>query len=140
MKQDYSDIIDLPHHVSEKHPPLSSHQRAGQFAPFSALNGFGATILETGRYTESKPHLDETEKDYIKQKLDYLLSDNGYGSLIKITYFVKDEKKSGGKYENKATVSESYDNMNSTLVFENNLKININNLINIEIGEEIWKI
>ncbi len=33
----YADIIDLPHHVSTKHPQMSMKSRAAQFAPFAAL-------------------------------------------------------------------------------------------------------
>ena len=36
----YEDIINLPHHVSTKHPQMSIEQRAAQFAPFAALVGF----------------------------------------------------------------------------------------------------
>ena len=36
----YDDIINLPHHVSKKHPRLSIEQRAAQFAPFAALTGY----------------------------------------------------------------------------------------------------
>lgn len=36
----YEDIIDLPHHISKKHPRLSIEQRAAQFAPFAALTGY----------------------------------------------------------------------------------------------------
>ena len=35
----YEEIISLPHHVSEKHPPMSMYDRAAQFAPFDALKG-----------------------------------------------------------------------------------------------------
>ena len=34
---EYDDIINMPHHVSEKHPRLSREQRAAQFSPFAAL-------------------------------------------------------------------------------------------------------
>ena len=37
MKTPYADIIDLPHHVSQNHPQMSMHDRAAQFAPFTAL-------------------------------------------------------------------------------------------------------
>ena len=38
-KNKYADIINLPHHVSAKHPRLSMEQRAAQFAPFAPLHG-----------------------------------------------------------------------------------------------------
>ena len=40
----YKDIIDLEHHVSEKRPHMSLHDRAAQFAPFSALSGYEDVI------------------------------------------------------------------------------------------------
>ena len=36
---DYDDIIHLARPISRTHPPMSRHDRAGQFAPFSALTG-----------------------------------------------------------------------------------------------------
>ncbi len=49
MKDLYEDIIDLPHHVSKKHPRMSMQDRAAQFAPFAALTGHGDAIRETAR-------------------------------------------------------------------------------------------
>ncbi|MBO7120628.1 MAG: hypothetical protein J6W03_09970 [Bacteroidaceae bacterium] len=43
----YDDIINLPHHVSSKHPQMSMLQRAAQFAPFAALTGHGSAIEQT---------------------------------------------------------------------------------------------
>ncbi|MCR5594369.1 MAG: hypothetical protein K6G12_00845 [Lachnospiraceae bacterium] len=48
MSTDYSDIIDLPRHVSGKHPQMSVHDRAAQFAPFAALTGYGDMIDDAG--------------------------------------------------------------------------------------------
>ena len=36
----YSDIINLPHHTSSVHAPMSQQGRAAQFAPFAALSGY----------------------------------------------------------------------------------------------------
>ncbi len=55
MKNDYSDIIDLPHHVSSKHPQMSIHDRAAQFAPFAALTGYGDMIDEAGEKNAAAP-------------------------------------------------------------------------------------
>lgn len=49
MSRAYDDIIDLPHHVSSVHPPMSLRDRAAQFAPFSPLSAHGAAIAETAR-------------------------------------------------------------------------------------------
>ena len=37
MKEDYSDIIDLPHFEPQRHPRMPLSERAAQFAPFAAL-------------------------------------------------------------------------------------------------------
>ena len=50
----YDDIINLPHHVSKKHPQLSMEQRAAQFAPFAALTGYDEKVKETTRLTEAR--------------------------------------------------------------------------------------
>lgn len=42
----YDDIINLPHHVSTKHRQMSMHDRAAQFAPFSALTGLEEVLKE----------------------------------------------------------------------------------------------
>ena len=45
----YEDIINLPHHVSKKHPQMSLYERSAQFAPFAALTGHEDAIKETER-------------------------------------------------------------------------------------------
>ena len=50
----YSDIINLSHHVSKKHPQMSMLQRAAQFAPFAALTGHDEAIEETANKHEVK--------------------------------------------------------------------------------------
>ena len=46
-RAEYADIIDLPHHVSKLHRPMSMEKRAAQFAPFAALTGFENAISNT---------------------------------------------------------------------------------------------
>ncbi len=50
---DYADIIRLPHHVSKRHPPMSLRDRAGQFAPFSALTGLHAAAKHTAARSDA---------------------------------------------------------------------------------------
>ena len=43
---EYDDIINLPHHVSKKHPQMSMWHRAAQFAPFAAVKGYAEAVKE----------------------------------------------------------------------------------------------
>jgi len=59
MTHEYDDIINLPHHVSTRHPRMSLQARAAQFAPFSALTGYGDEINKSRQRVEK-----EFEKKY----------------------------------------------------------------------------
>lgn len=50
--EDYSDIINMPHHVLKRHPQMSMMQRAAQFAPFAALTGYSEAIKEVEKENE----------------------------------------------------------------------------------------
>jgi len=54
VRNDYADLLDLPHHESDTHPRLSMEQRAAQFMPFAALTGFGESIEETAENSVSR--------------------------------------------------------------------------------------
>ena len=77
---------------------MSIHDRAAQFAPFAALTGHGAAIAETARLTEDRLELDESQKAVLDQKLTNIMHSAGE-ILVDVEYFVRDERKSGGRYE-----------------------------------------
>ena len=60
---DYSDIIDLPHHTSTRHPRMAPEMRAAQFAPFAALTGFEETIEETAYRQKTEVYRRDRMKD-----------------------------------------------------------------------------
>lgn len=62
MTDNYDDIIQLPHPVSKNHPPMPMKNRAAQFAPFSALTGYGDAIKESVRLNESQYEESEEEE------------------------------------------------------------------------------
>ena len=68
---DYDDIINLDRPIS-KHPSSSMESRASQFAPFAALVGYDSEIKETARLTDKKIVLDDSQKEIISNKLNYL--------------------------------------------------------------------
>ena len=99
MKQGYEDIIELPHHRSSRHAPLSMESRAAQFAPFAALTGYEDALVESERQTEHFQELDDGIKAILDAKLQ-LLEDRKKGKpMVTIRYFVPDERKEGGSYQ-----------------------------------------
>ena len=74
MKDNYEDIIHLPHPISRKHPQMSMENRAAQFAPFAALTGFHASIEETARYTDNQVELDESRYLILNRKIHILIA------------------------------------------------------------------
>lgn len=99
----YDDIIDLPHHVSNVHPPMSLQNRAAQFSPFAALTGYEEQISEAARLTDTKTELSESMKKLLDGKLRMIQErlETGTGAsypYISVTYFQPDAQKEGGKY------------------------------------------
>lgn len=114
----YDDIINLPHHVSERHPHMPVSDRAAQFAPFAALTGYGDVIKETARLTETRPELSEDEKARMDQTLRAVLNAQGENAGIVVTYFVPDARKSGGAYRRAAGKLRRVDEAEDTLILE----------------------
>lgn len=71
----YDDIINLPHHVSTRHPQMPLLDRAAQFAPFAALTGHDEAIKETARLTESPVELSEEQAEKLDKRLQMLLAE-----------------------------------------------------------------
>ena len=59
----YDDIIDMPHHVSRRHPQMSRRQRAAQFMPFAAVAGYDQVVAETARSNEHDMAVADTPVD-----------------------------------------------------------------------------
>lgn len=94
----YKDIIDLPYPKSNARPHMSMMDRAAQFSPFAALTGYEEAIEEEARLTDAKILLGEDEKKEIGEKLRVLSENISKTPEIRISYFVTDERKSGGRY------------------------------------------
>ena len=89
-------IIDLPHHISKKHPQMPMQDRAAQFSPFAALTGHGAAIRETERLTSDWSELDEDELKELDRSFAWLRDHLSEHPEIKVLYFEPDQKKEGG--------------------------------------------
>ena len=118
-KNPYSDIIHLPHHKAPNRPHMSMYDRAAQFSPFAALTGFDGVIAETGRLTDRKIELSESEKILLDQKLtliDDVIQDKHHPEIT-VVYFVPDYLKDGGEYEEYTGKVRHIDKVERTVVF-----------------------
>lgn len=97
----YQDIMYLPHHVSKAHLPMSQHDRAGQFAPFSALTGYHSLIDKTAERYQHKQYPSKALTDKLNTTLhqlaaqtpveiNYFHSESGYYETIKSTFMKVD--------------------------------------------------
>lgn len=127
----YDNIINLPHHVSKKHPRLSIEQRAAQFAPFAALRGYGEEIKESSRITEDRIELDDEEKQKIAYKILDLKNIIHHKPTVTVTFFVPDIKKMGGEYVTKVGNLKRIDEYKKSFIFEDKTEILINEIIEI---------
>ena len=94
----YDDLMFLPHHVSPARPKMSLIDRAAQFSPFAALSGYDSAIRETARQTDEFVLLDEDHRAEVDLRLRWIKNHMKEEPQVSITYFLPDEKKSGGAY------------------------------------------
>jgi len=139
MNGEYDDIIKLEHYVSKKRPQMPMINRAAQFAPFAALTGYGETVKETARRTDSKIEIDETQIEILNAKLKILSEKIGEKPIVSIEYFVNDERKYGGKYEKFTCSIIKIDILNSEIVTDYGV-IPIDNILSVdgEIFEDFY--
>ena len=140
----YGDIIHLPHHVSSVHPHMPVSDRAAQFAPFAALTGYGDVIKETARQTDEGPDLSEDEKQELNYKIQLACALPGEKPEIVLTYFVQDEKKSGGAYHTARGKIRRIDPDAGQIILEDGLRIRLDCVVGIEFTGQLsqsalWK-
>ena len=138
----YDDIINLPHHVSARHPQMSLLDRAAQFSPFAALTGHDAAIKETQRLTEEWMEPDEDRKELLDEKLQMIresLADSTIGGKggqglpeIIFIYFQPDEKKSGGAYLTISGRVKKIDEYGHQVILEDGRALTIEHIVDIE--------
>lgn len=102
---------------------MSIRDRAAQFAPFAALTGYDAVIEETARVTDAKDEENEESTAQLNRKL-MLLSDRiDEHPYVEITYFIPDERKSGGRYDTVYGYLKMIDANESCVIFMDKRKI-----------------
>lgn len=98
---------------------MSMYDRAAQFSPFAALSGFDGIIAETGRLTDRRIELSESERALLDQKLTLIddVIQDGYHPEITVEYYVADQRKDGGEYREYTGKVRQIDAVARTIVF-----------------------
>ncbi len=132
----YDNIINLPHHVSGKHPPLPRESYAAQFSPFAALTGYDGMIDETERFTEEREEQEESFRHELDVKLATVRKDveRGVFPEISVKYFKKDLLKEGGSYVDFRGRVKKIDYGKRTIVFDDGTVIRAEDIADIVIG------
>ena len=137
MIDNYDDIKHLTRPQYDDLHPMSMYDRAAQFSPFAALVGYDDAVAETARLTDSKVELTEDEISMLNANLNRLLDRLDEQPEISVTYFVPDEKKSGGKYVEKVGVVRIYDSYANVLVFTDGVRIAVKDMARLDFTEEL---
>ncbi|MDE6802481.1 MAG: hypothetical protein K2J06_06915 [Muribaculaceae bacterium] len=126
----YEDIVNLPHHVSARHPQMSLENRAAQFAPFAALTGHDAALAETARMTSSRVDLSADQYQTLSRRLAYALSFADRPE-IRITYFRPDGRKEGGAYVTVTGIVRKVEEPYDLLTLTDNTEISLSAITDI---------
>ncbi len=129
---DYSDIIDLPHHISTEHPQMKIGDRAAQFAPFAALTGHNDAIEETARITDGKPELSEYELEILNDKFKIISENIHKQKEITVSYFVPDIRKEGGRIETYTGIIRRIDEVEKKIIFDDGKEVFIEMITDLD--------
>ena len=135
MSGKYDDIINLPHHVSTKRPQMSRSARAAQFAPFAAIVGLDDELEETARLTDTKPELEEAEKEKINRVLLEIRDNPQKETAVELTFFRPDGRKDGGAIITRRCSVRRIDEIERKLIFSDRSEIEFDNILSMKICE-----
>lgn len=128
----YEDIVDLPHHISKKHPQPTMADRAARFAPFAAITGYEEMVLEEARVTDERIEMDESTKAALNEKLNMILEFVDEQPEVSITYFEPDMRKAGGAYITVIGTVKRIDEYEHLVIMTDGKKINIYEIYNLQ--------
>lgn len=134
----YDDIINMPRHESKTRRKMTNAERAAQFAPFAALTGYDGVVAEAYRITDGLIELSADAIYELNVKLDEICKRVDECPRVRITYFVKDQKKEGGAYLTVEDRVEKIDEYEGNLITQGG-QIPIKDIISIEIYNEDYK-
>ena len=134
--RNYDDIINLPRPQYHDLPPMSIHDRAAQFSPFAALVGYDAAVEETARLTDSRREMEEDEIGELNRQLSELTERLPERPKIRVTYFIRDSKKDGGRYTSKAGNARTIVQAQNRIVFTDGESVPVKDMYSVVFIDE----
>ena len=134
--RNYDDIINLSRPQYHDLPPMSIHDRAAQFSPFAALVGYDAAVEETARLTDSRREMEEDEINELNRQLSELNKRLSERPRIKVTYFIRDRKKEGGRYASKIGNARTIDQAENRIIFTDGESVPVKDMYSVVFIEE----
>ncbi len=128
---DYDDIINMTRPQYPDLPPMPIRDRAAQFAPFAALVGYEDAVEETARLTDIRREMEEDEINELNARLRELNDRLKDRPGIRVTYFIRDKKKEGGRYASKAGNVRTIDQYNNTVIFTDGESVEVKDIYSI---------
>ena len=134
--RNYDDIINLSRPQYHDLPPMSIHDRAAQFSPFAALVGYDAAVEETARLTDSRREMEEDEINELNRQLSELNKRRSERPRIRVTYFIRDRKKEGGRYASKVGNARTIDQAENRIIFTDGESVPVKDMYSVVFIEE----
>lgn len=134
--RNYDDIINLSRPQYHDLPPMSTHDRAAQFSPFAALVGYDAAVEETARLTDSRREMEEDEINELNRQLSELNKRLSERPRIRVTYFIRDRKKEGGRYASKVGNARTIDQAENRIIFTDGESVPVKDMYSVVFIEE----
>ena len=119
----YGDIIDLPHHQSNRHHHMTMEARAAQFAPFAALTGYEDSIREAGRYVSTRPEKSEEFMQALYHKIRELAAQLDRHPMVTVVWFREDRRKSGGSFRTYTGIPKKISSQSKDILMQDGFSV-----------------
>ena len=127
----YDDIRHLTRPQYPDLPPMSIHDRTAQFAPFAALVGYEDAVEETARLTDRRREMEPDEINELNRQLQELSERLGERPEIRVTYFIRDKRKEGGRYASKVGNARTIDQYNNVILFTDGESVAVKDMYSV---------
>ena len=128
----YADLLHMPRPAQHVRPAMPRQDRAAQFAPFAALTGHNAAIVETARITQARIQLTEEERERLDGKQQLLQAHLSQCPVVTVTYFQPDERKEGGTYQKVSGRFRGINDLRRILFLTEGMEIPLDDIVELD--------